>query len=110
VPSPSWENLDAFLSLDEFAVTAIIWVSEGVSREAVGIFDDPYLDSQLGEYRLDTSSPRFQSRASSLVGIERGNRITIEGAEYLALGVPKSDGTGMATVELVKQEAGLAAF
>ena len=110
MPSPSWENLDAFMSLDEFALTAIVWVSEGVSREVVGIFDDAYFDAQLGEYRLDTSSPRLQSRASSLAGIVRGNLITIEGAEYLALGVPQFDGTGMATVELVKQEAGGAAF
>jgi hypothetical protein len=110
VLSPSWENLDAFLSLDEFAVTAIIWVSDGVSREVVGIFDDPYFDVQLGEYRLDTSSPRLQSSEAALAGVPRGAAVSIEGVDYVVLSDPKSDGTGMATVELVKQEAGLAAF
>ncbi|MEI4262793.1 head-tail joining protein [Roseovarius sp. D0-M9] len=110
MPSPSWENLDAFLQLDEFAVTAIVTPAEGVSRSIVGIFDDPFLDAQLGEYRLDTSAPRFQSTEQALSGIKRGDGVTIDGVEYIALGGPKSDGTGMATLELVKQEAGGAAF
>lgn len=110
MPSPSWENLDAFLQLDDFAVTATITPAEGVSRSVVGIFDDPYLDAQLGEYRLDTSSPRFQASESALAGIERGDGVSIDGIEYLALAAPKPDGTGLATLELVKQGAGGAAF
>lgn len=110
MPAPSWENLDAFLQLDEFAVTAVLSPAEGVSRSVAGIFDDPYLDAQLGEYRLDASAPRFQSSAEALAGLQRGDGVVIDGVEYLALGAPKSDGTGMATLELVKQEAGGAAF
>jgi hypothetical protein len=110
VPSPSWEDLGAFLNLDEFAVSATILVSEGVSREVSGIFDDQYLDAQLGEYRLDTSSPRLQSSEAALAGVPRGALVTIAGVDYVVLSEPKSDGTGMATLELVKQEAGRAAF
>lgn len=110
MPSPAWENLDAFLQVDEFAVTATITLAGGAVRSVNGIFDDPYLDAQLGEYRLDTSSPRLQASEAKLAGVQRGDAVVIDGVDYLALAVPKSDGTGMATLELVKQEAGGAAF
>jgi len=110
MPSPSFENLNAFFQTDEFATTAVVTSAEGVSRSVVGIFDDPYLDAQLGEYRLDTSSPRLQCSETVLAGINRGDGVVIDGVEYVALAAPKSDGTGLATLELVKQEAGGAAF
>jgi hypothetical protein len=110
MPSPSWENLDAFLSADDFAVIAVITPQAGVVRSVSGIYDDPYLDAQLGEYRLDTSAPRFLSTAVALGGVVRGDGLAIAGVEYVALSAAQLDGTGMATVELVKQEAGGAAF
>jgi len=110
MPSPSWENLDAFLQVDEFAVVATITPAGGASRLVNGIFDDPFLDAQLGEYRLDTSVPRFLCSEVALAGVARGDVVEIDAVQYIALSGAKPDGTGMATLELVKQEAGGAAF
>ena len=110
MPSPDWEGLGAFLQTDDFAVVATIVSGEGASRSVSGIFDEPFLDAQLGEYSLDGSQPRFTARASDLAGVARHDEVTIGGVVYLALGDPQEDGTGMAVLPLVKQEAGGAAF
>ena len=110
MPSPNWEDLGAFLQTDDFAVEAIIVSAEGASRYVSGIFDEPFLDAQLGEYSFDGAQPRFTGRAADLVGVARRDEVTIGGVVYLALGAPQNDGTGMAVLPLVKQEAGDAAF
>ena len=110
MPSPDWEDLGAFLQTDDFAVVATILSAEGASRSVSGIFDEPFLDAQLGEYSFDGAQPRFTARAADLAGVKRRDEVTIEGVVYLARSDPKRDGTGMAVLDLVKQEAGGAAF
>jgi len=110
VPAPAWENLDVFLQTAEFAVVAEITSKAGAVRLINGIFDEPFLDAQLGEYRLDTVQPRLLCTEVALAGVARGETVVIEGVTYITLSGAKPDGTGMATLELVKQEAGGAAF
>lgn len=111
MPKPSWENLDEFLQTDDaggFAHRAIITLrGGGTVGPVVGIFDDPYMDAQLGEYRMDTSAPRFMAKESDFPGVRRGDVFQLVdasgnpvGGPYAVMTYPHQDGTGMATLEL----------
>lgn len=57
--SKPWENLDIFLDTDDFAIRATLRLQDGRERVVRAIFDDPYLNAELGEYELDTTQPRL---------------------------------------------------
>jgi hypothetical protein len=100
---PSWENLDDFLALDAaggFARPATITLQSGAELVVHGIFDDPYLNAQLGEYEHDTSDPRFLCKASAVTSVRRGDELELDGKTYDVMTTPQDDGTGMATVKL----------
>lgn len=112
MPAPSWENLDDFLQPDAdggFACTAIITLQvTGETRTVVGIFDDPYLNADIGEYEADTSAPRFTCKESDVAGVDRGDtwqeadpktRAPV-GPVYDIMTMPQSDGAGMAIVRM----------
>jgi len=99
MPSPSWENLDDFLSTDDaggFAVWALftlvgirtnmdtedgfgIATESGVSLQAEsggqvvsnGIFEDSTLNTATGEYEVDIVNPRFACKASDVTILQR---------------------------------------
>ncbi|HKY46143.1 MAG TPA: hypothetical protein VJM50_23835 [Pyrinomonadaceae bacterium] len=104
MPSPRWERLDDFLSLDDFAIEAIFIPAGGQARPAVAvIFDDPYFDGNLGEYVQDSSVPRFWTKEANVAGIKKHDDCTfpdIPGVVFSVLHDPRPDGTGGATVEL----------
>lgn len=100
MPAPAWEDLDAFLSTDEFAVTAVLQPEGGPERELTGIFDEPFLNAELGEYDLDTVQPRFLVKASEVRDVARGDTLTVGGRVLDVLSAPQWDGTGMATLVL----------
>ncbi len=101
--NPAWDDLDAFLSADEFAVKAIVRLQDGGTRVVTGIFDDPYLNAQLGEYEVDTSRPRFTCKEADVIGVLRGDRVDIASRTYDVLSSAQPDGTGMAILELAAQ-------
>lgn len=105
MPSPAWEELDAFLDTDDFATEAIVTLQGGVSRPIHGIFDDPYLNAENGEYDFDTARPRLTCKEIDVLGVIRGDTCEIDGVTYDILSSPHSDGTGMAVLELAPQEA-----
>ncbi len=104
MPTPAWDDLNTFLSVDDFAVEATVTRQDGDTRVVIGIFDDPYLNAQLGEYELDTSRPRFTCRESDVIGVLRGDMVEINGRSYDVLSSAQPDGTGMAVLELAAQE------
>jgi hypothetical protein len=110
VPALSWEDLSQFLDTDEFAVEAVINLQAGGSVTVSVIFDDPFLDAQLGEYEFETARPRMMAREADFAAVSRGDEVSIDGVSYVTLSGPRPDGTGMASVELVEQGAGGAAF
>lgn len=103
MPSPAWEDLDAFLNVDEFAVAATVHLQGGTTRTVRGIFDDPYLNAELGEYELDTNRPRFTCKEADVIGVLRGDTVVIAGKTYDVLSGSQPDGTGMAMLELAVQ-------
>lgn len=104
MPAPSWESLDDFLQPDTaggFASTATITLQvTDETRTVVGIFDDPYLNADLGEYEADTSAPRFTCKEADVAGVDRGDTLTLDGRVYDIMTAPQSDGAGMACIRM----------
>ena len=103
---PSWENLDDFLQTDDdggFATTAVVQFQGGGTRTISVLFDDPYLNAQLGEYEADTSEPRISGKEVDMVGISRGDYVTVAGENFDVLASPEADGTGWALVRLGRE-------
>jgi len=100
MPAPDWENLDDFLDAEEFAVQAVIELQDATSRTVTGIYDDPYLNAELGEYDMDTSRPRFTCKETDVQGVTRGDTISIDGTVMDIMTSPQPDGTGVALLDL----------
>lgn len=103
MPIPSWENLDVFFQTDAlggFANVATFELADGSVRQITGIFDDPYLNAEIGEYDVDTSAPRFTCAEADTQGISRKAIMILDGKRYNVMGYPKSDGVGVAIIQL----------
>ena len=110
MPAPSWENLDDFFQSDDdggFAFTATIHSQKGWSRDIVGIFDDPYYNSQIGEYEADGAEPRLTAKESDFAGVLRGDTVTVAGETFDVVRSADPDGTGTACLKLARQNAKL---
>ncbi|WP_441228011.1 head-tail joining protein [Tardiphaga sp. 20_F10_N6_6] len=112
MPAPSWENLDDFLQPEsggDFAILAAITLQgTGQVLYVHGIFDDPYLNAQLGEYEADTSAPRFTCKEVDVPDVDRGDywqqvdektRAPI-GDRFSIMTQPQQDGTGIAILHM----------
>ena len=44
-----WENIDTFLDTDDFSIQAALRLQSGQTRQGRAIFDEPYLNAELGE-------------------------------------------------------------
>ena len=98
MPLP-WDDLDAFLT--DFAVPVTLHAG-GTDRVIKAIYDDPYLNAQIGEYEADTSRPRLTCKESDVAGVVRGDTVIVEGTTYDVLSSPQGDGTGMAMLDLAR--------
>jgi len=104
MPAPAWENLDDFLSVDDFAIVATFTrQGSGQVRQVRGIFDEQYVDADLGEYTMDTGEPRLTCKEADVVGLKKHDACTIAGipgVNYELSHDPVPDGTGTAVVRL----------
>lgn len=99
--APAWERLDDFLSLDEFAVAAIFIPQAGAARDPVTvIFDEPFLNAELGEYDLSAGVPRALCKESDVAGLKKHDACLIGEVRFRLDHDPQPDGTGFATVLL----------
>ena len=103
---PGWEDLGAYLNTDEFAVTAVLHPQDDEPRSIVGIFDEPFMDAELGEYRMDQIAPRFLCRADQVADVQRGDVLEVQGRMLDILAAPQADGTGMATLRMAARRSG----
>lgn len=102
--TPAWENLDAFLDTEDFAIHATLRLQDGRERVVRAIFDDPYLNAELGEYELDTTQPRLTCKWTDVHDVLRGDVVEIEGRAYDVVTNAQPDGTGMALLALAVQQ------
>ena len=100
MPAPDWENLDDFLDEKEFAVSVTVTRADGTVLTLSGIYEDQYLDAQLGEYRMDSERPRVWCKQADVNGVARGDTCTVDGITYDVMTQPQGDGTGMAMLDL----------
>lgn len=98
--APHFDDLSVFLNTDDFAVDVRITLHDGSQRDIKAIFDDPYLEAELGEYRLDTSQPRLTCREQDVSDIKRGDRVEVGARTFDIMTGSQSDGTGMASIKL----------
>lgn len=99
MPALAFENPDDFLSTDEFATTATF--SRGgkvIAADVPGIFDDPTMNAELGEYDMNASAPRFLCVHAKVAMLKKNDEAVIGGTAYLLDHDPHADGTGWATV------------
>lgn len=104
MPTPAWDEIEQFVDPDDFAVPCTLRMQNGVVRTFPGIFDDPYLNAQLGEYEVDTRLPRVNCLERYVVGVSRGDRLDVDGKRFDVLSAPHADGTGFASLELAPAE------
>jgi len=99
VPAYAWENPVDFLSTDEFAFTATFSRGGNVlAKDVPGIFDDPTLNAESGEYDMNSSAPRFTCAYDRVRMLKKNDEVVIDGATYLLDHDPHSDGTGFAQI------------
>ena len=65
------------------------------------IFDEPYLNAELGEYELDTNQPRLTCKWKNVQDVARGD---VGGRPYDVVTNAQPDGTGMALLALAVQQ------
>lgn len=106
MPKPAWESLDAFFSTNDFASSITITPQAGDPFEVPGIFDDPYLNAELGEYDMDTNQPRIWCKESDVSQVKAQDTVTINEKIYDILSNPEPDGTGLAMLRLAEAPIG----
>lgn len=115
MPAPLWEDLDVFLDQDDFALSGTVTLASGAVRTFAGIFSDPYLNAQTGEYDMDNQRPRFLCKETDAVGITRGDTFVVEqknargvvvwSASFDILTGAQATGDGMAVLDLAPVSA-----
>ncbi|WP_295044731.1 head-tail joining protein [uncultured Paracoccus sp.] len=96
--------MGAFLSTDDFAVTATIYPRDGAPRAVSVIFDDPFASPSINGYDVETVQPTASGRASDFAGVRKGDEIEIAGVRYVLDSGPRDDGTGWAALPLYRAD------
>lgn len=100
-----WENLDEFLSLEDFCSEAVFTLNGGTVLPAInGILDELFLMAEIGEYDLESTQPRFICKTVDVNQVSRGDTVVINGLTYDVLGNPQDDGTGLAVIILARAD------
>ena len=110
MPAPLWEDLDVFLDTEDFALFGTVTLASGAVRTFAGIFDDPYLNAELGEYDMDNMKPRFLCKEVDVPEVRRGETILVHqknkrgvvvwSRTFDILASAQPTGDGMALLEL----------
>ncbi|HHW4680410.1 MAG TPA: head-tail joining protein [Xylella taiwanensis] len=98
---PSWDDLDAFLDTGDFAVMAqLSSETSGQVQTCPIIFDAPYMEADLGDYRMNAPGPSFTCKQVDVAAFKKHDRAVIEGQRYRLTHDPQPDGTGLSLVRL----------
>jgi len=94
---------NAFLSADDFAVTAKVTLVGGNSKKINVIFDSEYYQSQLvGDVGIANADPQVLCKTIDVTNITQGASLVISGTTYYVTSV-EPDGTGMTRLVLSKR-------
>lgn len=95
------DPLDVFLA-DFAKEEELVFEWETGSKTLRGIFDNSFVDAQLGETVLDTTTPRVTCKHSDAIQVPREAMVTIDGAAYSVTQI-QPDGTGFAIITLAHE-------
>lgn len=104
MPHPAWDDVEDFIELDDFASPVVLTLQSGEQKSFPGIFDDPLMTAQTGEYAADLRDPRLTCLESDVRGVSRGDRVVVADKPYDVLDAPHFDGTGTAVLKLAQVE------
>jgi hypothetical protein len=88
---------------DEEIVFEFMNGDDEITVTARGIFDNSFVDSNIGETALDTTAPRLTCVASEVTGVPRESVCTVRGRIYSVTQI-QPDGTGFAIIQLAHEE------
>jgi hypothetical protein len=92
------EDLTAFFSTDDFAVSALY---NGTTTINVILYT-AYYEENMGRVGFEGSAPVALARTADVPGVAHGVSLVIYGVTYSVVGV-EPDGTGLTTLRLEKQ-------
>jgi len=94
------EDLTAFFSTDDFAVTAT-WTPDGdTSSTITGIFDNEYIEGiGGGEVDFEASQPMFLVKTADVPNVAQGDQLYFNNTYYRIVNV-QPDGTGLTVLIL----------
>lgn len=81
------------------------WETDDGAEESItcrGIFDNSFVDSNIGETVLDTTAPRLTCVASDVASVPREAFVTVRGKTYSVTQI-QPDGTGFSIVQLAHE-------
>ncbi|MCP3940516.1 MAG: hypothetical protein GY710_03425 [Desulfobacteraceae bacterium] len=102
---PKWENLADFFDTGDFAITAIIQTQGSGQISIPGIFDNPALNAELGEYDMELSQPGLLCKEEDATRVLKGDIAVINEKVFDVIKSPESDGTGLSILHLDERRA-----
>lgn len=100
--SPAWEDLSDFFNPDDFATEARILREGQEVGKVFGIFEDPTVPKELGDFTLEESGPRFLSGYDAALAVKYQDVLEVDGKPFDVLANAEKDGTGLIVVRLAE--------
>lgn len=91
-----------FAEDDELVFAFLNGDDEETTVSCRGIFDNSFVDANIGETALDTTAPRLTCIASEVASVPREATCTVRGKSYSVTQI-QPDGTGFAIVHLAHE-------
>lgn len=95
------EDLSQFFNEDDFAVEAIITLSNNSQKTVNVIFSAQTMDVAVYDTEIVADTPNFLAASADIAELKDGSPVTIGGKNYKVKKVT-DDGTGLSTVYLKK--------
>lgn len=96
------DPLDVFLA-DFSLPEELVFEFEGGCKSLRGIFDNSFVDVNIGEMILDTTAPRVTCKYDDAKHVPRESIVEINGSTYSVTQV-QPDGTGFAVITLAHEK------
>jgi hypothetical protein len=90
---------DRTLLLADFGITATVTPSGGSASDITVIFDNEYIDVDIGEAGVQSTQPKFICKTTDVSSLTEGDTAVINSITYY-IQIIQQDGTGFSEVFL----------
>lgn len=94
------ENLDQFFDTDDFAVSAVITLSDASTRAINVIFDSPTQSVDIYDVEIEADAPFLRCKTSDLAGVKNNDTVSVNSQIYKIKKITNDDGTGVSLIYL----------